>query len=304
MPSAVSDVNLSTLFNLDSYEQWAYDLREGWPVVLVAVFAAILLSLIFFLLVRICTGPIIWIAIVLAILGMLTIGIFCILEAKGVVVSDFISTNLSQFNYDTLIIAGSCLIAGSVLLTLLVICLCRRIMVGAKAVELGGMFLLNNCFLVILPITQGFILIITLAGFVAGGISLLSLGDFSFPNNRPLPNISLNGGEIAMAVIFIVVGLWLVFFFHGCNHFMLSSAVSVWYFSTMNGGEGAPCGDSMWRLVRYHIGSVVFASLFNGFFFVIKILANIFSFSANPDDGCLVATCLKCLSCLFCFFKM
>ena len=118
-------------------------------------------------------------------------------------------------------VAVTALVALSVLLTLLVICLCRRIMIGAKAVELGGMFLLNNCFLVVLPITQGFILIITLAGFVAGGISLLSLGDFSFPNNQPLPNISLNGGEIAMAVIFIIVGLWLVFFFHGSPFFFI-----------------------------------------------------------------------------------
>jgi len=190
----VSDVNLSTIFDLDSYEQWAYDLREGWPVLLVAVFAAILLSLLFFVLVRICAGPIIWISIILAILGMLAVGIFFILEAKGVIISDFVSSNLSQFNYDTLIIAGSCLIAGSVLLALLVICLRTRISVGAKAVELGGMFLLNNCFLVVLPITQGFIIIFALAGFLAGAISLLSLGDFSFPSNRPFPLISLDSG--------------------------------------------------------------------------------------------------------------
>ena len=125
---------------------------------------------------------------------MLTIGIFCILEAKGVVVSDFVSQNLSSFSYDTLIIAGSCLIGGSVLLVLLVICLRTRISIGAKAVELGAMFLLSNCFLVILPITQGFIIILALAGFIAGGVSLLSLGDFSFPNNQAFPSISLTSG--------------------------------------------------------------------------------------------------------------
>ena len=62
---------------------------------------------------------------------------------------------------------------------------------------------------------------------------------------------------------------------------MLSSAVTIWYFITMNGGDGAPCGDSIWRLVRYHLGSVTFTSLANGFFFIIKLLANLFSFSTN-----------------------
>ena len=212
---------------------------------------------------------------------MLTVGIFCILEAKGVVVSDFVTNNLSQFSYDTLIIAGSCFIAGSVLLALLVCCLRSRIAIGAKAVQLGSMFILNNCFLVILPITQGCFVIITLAGFIAGGISLLSLGTYSFPNDQPFPSIALSGGQIVAVIIFIVVGLWLIFFFNGCNHFMISSGSSVWYFVSMNGGDGAPCGDSLWRMVRFHIGSVTFTSFVNGFFFVIKMLANLFSFSTN-----------------------
>ena len=179
---------------MDSYEEWAYDLREGWPVLLVAVFAAIVLALVFFVLVRLCAGPIIWIFIVLGILGMLAIGIIFLLQAKGIITADVVSQQLSQFSYDTLIIAGSCLIGASVLLALLVICLRTRISIGAKAVELGSMFLISNCFLVILPVIQGFLIIMALAGFIAGGVSLLSFGDFSFPNNQPFPNLSFNGG--------------------------------------------------------------------------------------------------------------
>lgn len=305
IPNSVGDnINIETIFNFDSYEQWAYELREGWPVLAVAVLAAIILSLLFFVFVRLCTGPVIWISIILCILGMLTAGIFFLLEAKGVVTADFVTQNLSSFSYNTLIIAGSCLIVASVLLTLLVICLRSRIAIGAKAVELGAMFLLSNCFLVILPVTQGFIIILALAGLVAGGIAILSMGDFSFPNNSAVPTISLNEGEIAMLVIFLMVGLWLVFFCSGCNSFMLCSAVSVWYFNTLNGGEGSPCGDSLWRMIRYHLGTVTFSSLFNGFLFIIKLLANLFSFDTKEDDGCLVSTCLKCLGCLFCVFKL
>ena len=179
---------------MDAYEEWAYDLREGWPVLLTAVFASIVLALVFFLLVRCCAGPIIWIFIVLAIILMLTIGILFILQAKGTISADVFSPQLSQFSYDTLIIAGSILIGASVLMALLVFCLRSRISLGAKAVELGSMFLLSNCFLVILPVIQGFLIILALAGFVAGGVSLLSFGDFSFPNNQPFPNLNFNGG--------------------------------------------------------------------------------------------------------------
>ncbi|MCB0371069.1 MAG: hypothetical protein KDD45_17035 [Bdellovibrionales bacterium] len=198
------------------------------------------------------------------------------------------------------------MIAGGALLALLAICLRSRISMGAKAVELGSMFLLANCFLVILPITQGILIILAFAGLVAGGVSLYSLGDFSFPNHAALPDIYLQGGEVAMFVVFLIVGLWLIFFFHGCNHFMLGSAVSVWYFSNVQGGDsgGSPCGDSLWRLVRYHCGTVLFASFFNGFFFIVKFLANLFSFEVKDDDGALVACCLRCLNFLFCIFKV
>jgi hypothetical protein len=236
IPDTIGDgINIEVIFNFNSYEKWAYDLREGWIVLLVAALAAIVLSLMFFVFVRLCTGPIIWLSIIVAVLGMLTVGIFFLLQAKGIVVSDFISQNLSTFSYDTLIIAGSCLIVGSVLLALMAICLRSRISLGAKAVELGSMFLLSNCYLVILPITQGILIILALGGLIAGAVGLYSLGDFSFPNNAAFPDIYLTGGEIAAVVIFIVVGLWLIFFLHGCNHYMLCSSVSVWYFNNVNG---------------------------------------------------------------------
>ena len=305
IPNSIADgVNIESIFKFNSYEKWAYDLREGWIVLLVAALAAIVLSLVFFVFVRLCAGPIIWLCIIIAVLGMLTVGIFFLLQAKGIVVSDFISQNLNQFSYDTLIIAGSCLIGASVLLALLTICLRSRIALGSKAVELGSMFLLSNCYLVILPITQGILIIFSLGGLIAGAVGLYSMGNFGFPNNSAFPSIFLSGGEIAAVVIFIFVALWLIFFFHGCNHYMLCSSVSIWYFNNVNGEGGAPCGDSIWRLTRFHSGTVVFASLLNGFLFIIKLLANLFSFDTKEDDGCLVSCCLKFLSYLFCVFRM
>jgi hypothetical protein len=298
------DINLGSVFDLNSFENWAYDLGQGWIVLAVSVGAAVLLSLLFFVFVRLCTGPIIWLTISLCVLGMLTVGVFFILQAKGVVVSDFITQNLSTLSYNTLIIVGSCLLGGAVLLALLVLCLRSRIAMGAKAVELGSMFLLENCLLVVLPVSQGLLIILALAGLIAGAGALYSLGDFGFPNGAALPEVYINSVELAMLIVFLVVSLWLIFFLHGCNHFMLSSAVAVWYFSHVEGSEGAPCGDSLWRMVRFHLGSVAFTSLSNGFFFIVRVLANLFSFETKDDDSALVSCCLRCLSCLFCLFRM
>ncbi len=103
----------------------------------------------------------------------------------------------------------------------------------------------------------------------------------------------------------MAAGLWTIFFFHGCNHYVLCSAVAVWYFNHETKHEpGAPFGDSLHRLMRFNIGSVALTSLVNGLFFVVKILAHIFSFDTKEEDHFLVSCCLKCLNCLFCIFRV
>lgn len=134
VPNDVSNINIESVFNPNAYESWVYDIQTAWVVVILAAVAAMLLSLLFFIFVRICTGPIIWLAIAITIGGMLTIGVFFILQAKGVTVSKFISDNIPSYSYDTLIIIGSLTIAAALILLLLVICLRSRLNMGAKAV--------------------------------------------------------------------------------------------------------------------------------------------------------------------------
>ena len=64
-------------------------------MLLIGATVAIFLSLNFFVMLRWCTGAAIWGSITLAIGGLLTDGIFFILEAKGEAVPDFVSNNLS-----------------------------------------------------------------------------------------------------------------------------------------------------------------------------------------------------------------
>ena len=292
------------LLNFNSFEQWAFDLREGWAVLVVSLFTAIFLSFMFLLLVRCCALPLIWITILLLVGSLLTIGIFFILEARGVTVSDFISNNLSSLTFDALLTLGVYLIVSAFLLLLLAICLRSRIELGANAVKLGSLFIFENCCVTMLPIFQAALVVLTLIALVAGGLSLYSWGHLSFPNNAAIPEVSLSPGQVAMMVFYIWAGIWLVFFFFGANTFMLSSSVCIWYFNSVSGSGGAPCCDSLWRLLRFHSGSVAFASLLTGIFFVVKILANIFSFDSGDEDDGLVACCLKCLNFLFCIFKV
>ena len=124
-------------------------------------------------------------------------------------------------------------------------------------------------------------MVAVLAAALIGLLYLYSRGDFSFPDDAALPSISLDTGEVVMVAVFGAASLWMIFFFHGCNHFMLCSSVSIWYFKDSKGESGAPCCDSLWRLFRYHSGSVAFGSLLNGLLFVVRIIIHILSFEAK-----------------------
>lgn len=171
-----NNVNVESLFNLNVFEEWTYDLQKGYVVLILAVVAAVVLSLLFFVFVRCCAGPIIWLAIFICNAGLITIGVFFILQAKGITVPDFVSKQISTISYDTLIIVGSCLLGGAVLLSLLAFCMRSRIAMGVKAVELGSIFLLQNCGLAILPVTQVILVAAAVAAIIFGAASLYSLG--------------------------------------------------------------------------------------------------------------------------------
>lgn len=231
-------------------------------------------------------------------------GVFFILTAKGVVIDDYVYSHLSDLSYNTLLIVGSAVIVAAFLFFLLVLCLHSRLTMGTKAVELGSLFLFDNCCMIFLPITQVFFILSIITSLIFGAGYLYSEGTLTFPNNAAFPSVSLDGGQIAMIVIYFCACLWMIFFFHGCNHYLLCSSVVIWYFNGTNGYENAPCGQSLQRLVRFNAGSVALTSLVNGVFFIIKIIAHILSFDETDNDNHMVECCLRCLNALFCIFKV
>ena len=235
VPSNISNVNIESLFSPGTYESWLYDMQTAWVVLALAAGGAILLSLLFFVFVRCCAGFVIWTTTICAIAAMMTLGVFFILTAKGVVIDDYVSNNLSDLSYDTLMATGIVSIIGAILLFLLVCCLHSRLQTGIKAVELGSIFLFDNCCMVMLPVTQVIFILGSILALIYGAGCLFSLGTFSFPNQAALPVINIDDWQTTMLIVYFAAAVWMIFFFHGCNHYMLCSSVAIWYFDGTNG---------------------------------------------------------------------
>ena len=134
LPNLAADFGINDFFGYNVYSLWAFNLNHGWPILIAAAVCTMGASLLFLILINCCTGILIWIFITIAFGGSLAVGILFILQAKGVHLSKYISITLSGLSSTTLIWIGSILIAVSVLLLLMCICLRKRIELGVKAV--------------------------------------------------------------------------------------------------------------------------------------------------------------------------
>lgn len=122
------------MLNSNVYSAWATELQRGWPVLVGALVVAMIASLAYLLMMRCCSGVLVWISITVAVLGMVLIGILFILQSQGIKVSSALSDNLTKLSYNSLLILGIGFTAAGVLLSLLVLCLRTRINMGTKAI--------------------------------------------------------------------------------------------------------------------------------------------------------------------------
>lgn len=90
-----------------------------------------------------------------------------------------------------------------------------------------------------------------------------------------LPNafatVTFNWQLITLYSVFAFGGFWLVCWIFYSNTFVVMSAASIWYYQ-----QDSPLCTSMYRLFRYHAGSLAFTSLLFGILFIFRLIAKFF----------------------------
>ncbi|KAJ3662587.1 hypothetical protein Zmor_006928 [Zophobas morio] len=81
-----------------------------------------------------------------------------------------------------------------------------------------------------------------------------------------------NGVMIFTWFFHIVICLWMAQFIVGCQHMVISGAVSAYYFSRDKSTLTSPIYNSFYNLIRYHLGTVAFGSLIITIIAIIKAL--------------------------------
>lgn len=98
--------------------------------------------------------------------------------------------------------------------------------------------------------------------------------------------------------------LWISAFIVACQDFVIASAIATWYFKRDKSSMGCPIATAVWRIIRYHMGSIAFGSFIIAVVRLARLILAYIQSRLRGKSGPVVDFVLKVLQCcLWCFEK-
>ena len=92
-------------------------------------------------------------------------------------------------------------------------------------------------------------------------VYVYSIGDIQKSENGPFGSVKWEPNTRKMLWFWLFAGLWTNAFIMAINQFILASTAAIWYFSPDKNQVHRPVSRSIYRAIRYHLGSLAFGSL-------------------------------------------
>lgn len=308
--SAFSEAS-STVLNSDLLEQWVSDLRTTWPVIAVSLGVAFVLGLVYMILLRFCSGILTWGAILAFIVGTAILGWRFYKYGKDREdESDSTSsgsTGSGKQTYNSQKIIGYVLWGVAAFTVLAVLCLFSRIRLAIAIMKAASDYVRSTLTVFILPPTTVFVLLLFYVYWAIAAVYLVSSGDPSQISGTPFGTFEFDKTLKRLLIYHLFGLLWFNAFVIACTQFVIASSVCLWYFSQGTGqGASGTIRKSIYRLIRYHLGSIAFGSLILAIIQMIRLILAYLQAQAKKmqgKQGKMISLALGCLQCYVACFE-
>ena len=264
------------------------DLANAWQVILMSAFFALFFSYFYIFLTKRFAGIIIWLCIALVIAGGFFLG-WSFLKAAEEADSYTSARRVQAYQ-----VAGYIFIALTSLFVLIILGLSSQIRVAVEVVKEGSRAINDMKLIIFTPLLP----LLMAGGYVVywiyGALYIFSVSDLVSrttpldcrnyqpglhprgpgPNGNPAfySSFEVNDRFRPLAAYWLFHLLWNVQFLVYFGYFIIAGAVCGWYFTlsdasgnkqmgAKHGGSRFPILASLWRTVRFHLGTIAFASL-------------------------------------------
>ncbi|KAK7100735.1 choline transporter-like protein 1 [Littorina saxatilis] len=268
------------------------DLENTWQEIMYLCLIGFGISLVMLVLLRFFVGVMVWTVVFLVAVGSLAGTGFCW---------------YSWYIERTTAWLGGAIAASVVTLIILLILIVmwKRFKLVVQLFKEAGKAVAKMPLLLLQPIMALILLGGALAGF---GYMFL----YVVTTRNPVVNgtstfVSYEQDELMKGMFFyyLLGFLWVTQFIMACERLTVSSAVALWYFTRDKTRLGMPIGKSIYRLIRFHLGSVAFGSLLIAFVILIRWILSFIEGRLKGSENFLAKFVLKCMiCCLWCFEKI
>lgn len=198
-----------------------------------------------------------------------------------------------------------------VILSIIMIAMRRKIWIAATLYMEASKAMFNTPSMLVAPLIHWAATILMLAAWSVTAIMLATTDTAEFQTEVLYGQGHARYNEQTEYVPFIVwhffMGLWGLAFFAACNEFVLAGCITQWY--KAGDGNSAPAGAyfrAIWRLARYHLGTVALGSMIIAICqFIIAVLMYVKRKADQSEDPSgIIHYVLKCLiCCMWCLEK-
>lgn len=290
------------------------DLADARGVILYSIFIALAMGLIYMLLVRYFAAALVWGSVALTVLFILLLGIFLVTDAK----SNYNKASLTpdapeqgpmyqaeRKNGDMKKAGGFFLIFVAVIIAIAIIILRDSVRRTISVLQATSSFTAQNFLLVLYPTLMFVLFILTFIFFFTVGLYLWSAGELIHNPNQPSPFPTVKFDKTLKTMFWadIIIGIWSLTVNVGLTDWVLASCAVLWFYNENN----SKLATSVWRVLRYHLGSISLGSFVLMFIWLVSWIFDLFAYayekckqSSNPALKFFVA----CFSCCFqCFHR-
>jgi hypothetical protein len=195
----------------------------------------------------------------------------------------------------------------AIVISLAVICLFNRIRLAIAIIKAAADYVKETPSAMLLPPFTCVILILFFGYWGTTSVYLVSAGDTERLQDSAFGTFTFNKTLQRLLIYHLFGLLWFNAFCIAATQFVLASSTCLWYFSQGTGqGAQGTIRKSIYRLLRYHFGSVAFGSLIIAIIQMIRIILAYIQTQAKKmagKEGKIIQYTLSCLQCYVACFE-
>ncbi|XP_077986585.1 choline transporter-like protein 2 [Glandiceps talaboti] len=312
------------------------DFGESWTFMLGGAVIGMLISFIWIVIMRWIAGIMVWLAILIMFL-LLALSIYCCYAEYQTLASvddssiEFqFTTELSSYleMKETWLAFTIILGVVTLILLLLVIFLFNRIRLAIALIKEGSRAVSSMMFTLLWPVIPFVLEVALFAIWIVMAVYLATSGEASYqiadaPSDYALANgtscdvVTFDGNNTGAKCIFTeyagdpnlfrmqiysLLGLfWIMNFIIALDQIVLAGAFAsyYWAFTKPKDIPVFPVTASLWRALRYHLGTLAFGSLIIAIIQLIRVMLDYLDHKLKGSENRVAKFFLKCLKCCF-----